>query len=664
MAQINGRYRGRFFRGQAELRVDMDGARECVSGDLFQVSGETSNLWYSFVAEAPRVSRGDSETVIEGRARFSTTEISADTVRVTVVHAAANPGQPVATLQLLRADGTLVQTVSCTFESPFLRTVEIKEDVEQSVGSRFTEYRTDRLPSPPGPARILSIAKAFEEIGIQLIPASEPAATSLRAPGGCWSNAELHGAMQTSFRGLEDKPAWRLWILHAQKYEKDLTLGMMFDIQGRQRQGCAVFYETLAGQSHRKRRDQLHTCVHEIGHCFNLRDAFIGSDLIPARPGALSWMNYPWEFRVGAGVAGTNAFWRAFPFQFDPQELLHLRHGFRDDVIMGGRPFEGEGALRRPERFQDSVDDASGLSLRLEAPGALDYGEPVWVELRLSLRGDEPREAHTSLHPREGFVQIAIRKPGGETVLFEPVFRRSMDLQTAVLDEENPSLYEAAFLGFGKRGFYFGQPGLYEVRAIYQALDGSRVVSNILHLRIRSPFDREDDSVAEAFLGEEQGLLIAFRGSDSEDLAKGNRALESVIHEHSSHPLANYARMVQASNLAREFKNVLPGGEVHTRPVQAKQAWELLEPVSEDFRSCKSKINYLVFGRTFRQLARAQLQVGDREGAESTLTRLREHLMERKAREDKLQPSFKLHVLRAIDQDARKVLSQGARRSV
>ena len=32
-------------------------------------------------------------------------------------------------------------------------------------------------------------------------------------------------------------------------------------------------------------------------------------------------MNYPWRF-----PGGPAAFWSAFPFRFDAQELVHIRH--------------------------------------------------------------------------------------------------------------------------------------------------------------------------------------------------------------------------------------------------------------------------------------------------------------------------------------------------
>ena len=55
-------------------------------------------------------------------------------------------------------------------------------------------------------------------------------------------------------------------------------------------------------------------------------------------------MNYPDRF-----PGGEEAFWPAFGFEFDDLELAHLRHAFRDDVIMGGSPFLADAALRAPE---------------------------------------------------------------------------------------------------------------------------------------------------------------------------------------------------------------------------------------------------------------------------------------------------------------------------
>jgi hypothetical protein len=647
---ISGRYRGTFSGGEVEMRVDVvDGPRpaNCVSGDFFLISGATRTLEASFIVDDPVVSPGDFETVIEGAARLSSSP-KTPRMRVTVPRIAASPQATSATLQMLRANGTVEREAICAFESGFFRTVRIKEDAEQNIQA-FRSYLTGGLPSG-GTARTLSIVQAYGEAGIEVGPANElPSPSVINAPGGSWSNAELHEAMQGAFQGLENGPAWKVWLLHARKYETPGTLGMMFDVQGRERQGCAVFYQMVGGQSRRKRREQIHTCVHEMGHCLNLREAFLASPLpgLPARPRALSWMNYPAEFPDGA-----DAFWKAFPFQFDEPELIHLRHGFLDDVIPGGRPFGGTGALRSALPFRDPEEDGSGLDLRLETPAALDFGEPVWVELRLSLRGDEPQEVHPRLHPREGFVQVSIQRLSGETVLFQPLFRRIMEPRTVVLDEENPAIYESAFLGFGRPGFYFGQPGLYEIRALYTSLDGSRVISNPLALRIRSPFTREDDEVAGLFLGEEQGKLIAFRGSDG--LPAGNRALDRIIREYGDHPLASYARMAQGTNLAREFKTLGTEGEVYLRPRDPERAREILQPMIDDFVSGRSQINSVTFTHAIHSLAEGQIAVKDRSGARSTLENLEGQLVER--RRARNEPAFKPHVLRIVEEEVEETL--------
>ena len=44
-------------------------------------------------------------------------------------------------------------------------------------------------------------------------------------------------------------------------------------------------------------------------------------------------MNLPWRYYVSEESRGEEAFWEAFNFQFDPSEVTHLRHGFRNDLI-------------------------------------------------------------------------------------------------------------------------------------------------------------------------------------------------------------------------------------------------------------------------------------------------------------------------------------------
>ncbi|ALG10967.1 hypothetical protein H4W33_001187 [Kibdelosporangium phytohabitans] len=82
-------------------------------------------------------------------------------------------------------------------------------------------------------------------------------------------NARLRHAMEAHFSRCQEKPQWKVWLLHAMRHEPttptSTLLGIMFDQKGPQRQGCATFYERIATNP----RTQLYTHVHELGHCFN-----------------------------------------------------------------------------------------------------------------------------------------------------------------------------------------------------------------------------------------------------------------------------------------------------------------------------------------------------------------------------------------------------------
>jgi hypothetical protein len=402
--------------------------------------------------------------------------------------------------------------------------------------------------------------------------------TSETGANGTWSDAELHAAMVRHFSLWRDIPQWAVWLFHAQLHDLGPgLLGIMFDQVGRQRQGAAVFYAGLAGATADKQRLQLYTCTHELGHCFNLLHSWqksLAHPPAPNRPLSLSWMNYPWNYPGGQGT-----FWSGFAFQFDDQELIHIRHGFRDNVVMGGNPFAFGSALEDPEGWRDPIEDRSGLQLKLSAPRSFRYGSPVSVDLELSGTDSHGRRVRGRLRPRNGTVEIAIRQPSGRGLVYRPLLHQCTMDDTVILTPDTPPIAESAFIHYGQGGFYFDSPGKYLVRARTVAADGSVVLSNPLEIRVQSPVTSEDDEAAELLFGDEQGTLMYLMGSDFEQLQAGNDALSELRDRFPKHPLAAVARLVQGVSAAREFKHVHADNSVTVTPSKPKEAVELLSPV-------------------------------------------------------------------------------------
>jgi hypothetical protein len=565
--QVRGRYRSAAVGWQLEVRVDVDGPRplQRVSGDFFSTSGATTSYFGSFIVEGASITTTASEVRIEGVGRF-TWNAGAPLVRVTIPRVTVVQAPRPATVQFLTPPSTPGASYLCGFSSRKFRTVQWEQD---SVAGAvpFVSYDTGSLPQPAGsPARILTVSKAFAEAGIELQEAGTPNVIPVDAAGSeaapTWSDSELHNAMVNHFSAHADQPQWRVWMLVATTHDQGAR-GIMFDYSDSfQRQGAAVFYDAIQGTDAATQRAQLRTYVHELGHAFNLLHSWDKGFADPPQPlgpngglGDLSWMNYAWKYQPAAPApGGESAYWANFPFHFTDNELVHLRHGFMRDVIMGANPFAKGAAEVDPALFEDPLSDNSGLAFELRSKEAFGYGEPVVVELKLSATDLRGRETHGYLHPKDEFVSIAIRQPSGRVVLYRPMLRRCMDEDRSIrLDPGQPAIYDSAYIGFGRDGLYFDQPGQYELRAQYVAADGSRIVSPVLRLRVRTPASAEDERVGELMMGEEQGKLLALLGSDSEDLRRGREALDTVLAEHATHPLAVYAQLAKGINCTRDF---------------------------------------------------------------------------------------------------------------
>jgi hypothetical protein len=577
--KVYGRYRSAGTPFQVELRVDVDGPAPTmrVSADYFSVSGATVSYFGSMRVDTPAVAVTPTHVIITGLGRY-TWAAGAPRVKITIPRVPIVAAPAAATLQHLLPSGAPGATYICRFLGPEFRAVLFEQDCQDTVATPFTSYNTGSFPSG-GPARTVSVVSAFAEAGVQLLTTGQTDFVPSAEAGAAWSDAELHASMVKHFTIWRDRPQWGVWLFHANLHDLGNGLyGIMFDQQGKQRQGCAVFYAGIGGTTPAQRRLQAYTCVHELGHCFNLLHSWQKSLAIPPqpnRPGSPSWMNYPWRFPGGEG-----AFWSAFPFRFDAQELVHLRHGFLNDVIMGGNPFRVGSALEDLESWRAPIEDRSGLRLELAAPASFAYGEPVTVEVRLTAADPRGVVATKHLRPRNGNVEIAIAQPEGRVVAYEPLLHHCMsDEDAIVLGGDEASYADRAFIHYGRDGFYFDRPGTYRLRARYTAPDGSILVSETATIRVRPPATAEDAEVAELLFGDEQGALMYLVGSDLDELGSGNDALTAIWERYPEHPLADVARVILGTNLAREFKEVQPDGTLKVRKPDVDAAVGVLAPV-------------------------------------------------------------------------------------
>lgn len=689
---VSGRYEGPSAGGggefRLELRVDVDGKRPTakVSGDLFKTSpalaeGGVGVLrhWGSFLVALPQINVGQDEVTIKGAAEYGPNS-KAPIVTVTIPRVPPLVPEPPARVTFSDDAGAVEETFECAFASKHFRTV--KYEIDRLEGTEVFESYDTSLFESGGPLRVLTVDAAYAEAGVDMQQVKQEGRSNvvvnnvedpLEGFDGKWSDSELHSSMLTQFSlldraGQEDlgrEAQWKLWLLVATEHEQKGMRGIMFDHWWqRHRQGCAVFYNVINSDEknedpdgHKRRRGALRTYVHEMGHCFNLVHSWEKSTSrppMPDRPNSLSYMNYVDRFQ-----GGPEAYWGKFAFEFDDPELLHLRHAFREDIIMGGKAFGTGAAELDTNSFSQPLNDA-GLLLKLEARKSFMLCEPVVVELKLYRKGASPRRVHRSIHPDRGFVQLAIRRPDGRVVSYRPLAARCVEPVLTDLDDKQPSIYASAYIGYGKGGFYFEQAGFYQLVAVYYSPCGSEVVSEPLTLRVRNPLNEAEEEIADLYYGHDQGALFYLLGSDSEHLSSGNRSLDNVLDKYPKHSLSVHARLVKGINEGRRFKTVTKEKKLDARDAHPRESENFLSYVVDFMKggaergawaaeAAAPRLDNITLNMCARRLARAQKRLKNKEAAEATLRYAYEYFRRK---------GLKEHVLRLILKQGKSTLEE------
>jgi len=579
---VSGRYEGGSDRGFLELRVDIDAIRpdspvmHCVSGDFYRKRGRgpDSRVYVeSWKMLEPAVTWRESDILIEGEAkrlRFDPYEVPTGKdprVPLTPMHVKAIVGwpvkedKPVASVEL--GWGRTDRKIECRWLDGYFRMVDLEIDVTRSTRRRPVMPRYSPLPRerpPELPRGAVTLREAYARAGILLRVRPGRDVVDDSASGfHAWTDQELQQKMEDVFDGIEGPwPRWSVWGFLAGKYEGappgwnvagvSFDTGSWFRLPGGRpsRQGFAVFRGAQSdlpadGQPRSEReavalRNYLHTWVHELGHVFGLPDQY------RPEPGKETWM-------CGATFQ-VPGFWSRFRYTFDRRELLHLRHGFRDEVIPGGLRSNDVsdlsvgslGPVGESSSMTGAVS-ASGpapVALDLKSKGTFEFLEPVLIEGRLWNRTVTTAEVDSTLDPAFGRTAVQIQQKGTSAwrVLTPPVRKYSLRgtrmLAPGGTPDGSDRFSEELFIGFAAEGFPFAAPGGYLVRAVHHPALGPPVVSPETVVVIR-PATNKAGRLRDDFLRPEVGLALASGGMRSD--AKPMQFLERVAEQHGDTPL-------------------------------------------------------------------------------------------------------------------------------
>jgi len=667
---VSGTYVGQRGAYQLELRVDLhqDPNAQClplglVSGDLFRDVGRNDGggKWdyrYSFIVEHPSIRWGTEQVVIVGDMTYyrnlepvpgAHVSATRQTLKVAIPLATGHQAPLPATAHIVFW-GTQRMTFLCEKVSALFRTIDL--EIDRITGTELPRrFQTCTMANRPLdlPDLDLDIASAYRRAGLDMRIISDDEVFAPTEAGGDlkWDEDELHNAMEHHFSQWRDGSQWKLYLLiatHFRLYPELLVTGVMYDNQYRKandafpRQGVAAFYSSMAMlwedmPPAEFDRNYLRTCVHELGHALNLLHSFDKD-----RPESSSWMNYPWRYPYGYNLPpnwdGSRDFWQSFRFEFDAEELRHLRHHALKEVIPGGAGFgvlghDAPGPLAAPASSQDHAPLTLQVRTRPERY-LFHFAEPVTVEIKLKNHSRARVTVPNMLNPEFGLLELLIRDPKGLVRSYRPLFRLCGEARVAELPPDH-KLYESVFLGYGGDGFYFMEPGEYHIWAAYGA-GGLR--SNTLRIRVAYPRTAEDEEMALWAFGQDQGHVLYMRGGDH--LQAGQDQLCEVTERFPDTNLSRYIQFCLGLGRARAFKDVVRGVAREPRTKDAIECLEKARAFSPRWEG-HSSLDNISHGRAANMLSDLYAQTGQPERARSVLAQTAQYFTHMRVKPEVIQ---------------------------
>jgi hypothetical protein len=461
------------------------------------------------------------------------------------------------------------------------------------------EIEAEQQVPPLGPIIFqdgpLTIETAFAAAGIEVVDAGAPDELPPSYQEG-WHESELDALMRSAAQTPLDRPAFELRLLWLSRSTRRGLLGIMFDsADDLPRQGAAVFARTIRDYFQQyPELALLNTTVHELGHALNLVHRF---ERAVGRRDSCSFMNYDWHHPGGSKI-----YWRDFTATFDADELDFLRHGPRDALIPGGRPFHsvpywsaGHGVY---VPYFDEVP-LTGLGLRLIPPSTgtyFTYGQPIFLTVEIENQTQRLlRLPRFLLDPKAGFLEVIITRvdrPNSEPTPYQSIHQRCFErlADGDIVLPPGGTFRENLQIHFGSGGFAFAEPGRYEVRVVLALFERQLEAELLawsppLKLRIAYPKSAEEEIESDFLFSPSVGRWFALGGTDAlpevaEKLAalveerEGRRQLDGVVA---------FTRRSIGLNLARDFVR-LDNLKAARRKAKPEQAAKQLQAVLSEPR--------------------------------------------------------------------------------